>query len=237
MEAVNHSLAGDTGTTLTDGTIMVCQCRIPSWADETHLTIGLSLLSPHLHPEINRYHRLEDRLARLTARLLLRKALQLFGLGDQGALGHWGRESQGRPFLKGSIADISISHANPWAVTAVSLKRRVGIDVELFRPLELSAIIPYLTGNEVVRIRQAARPEEEALHCWSMREAILKADGRGLLAPEAVIREIESTRTSAGLPWQVESLEFSEGCLYLACDRPAECLRRDEWEFEELLVS
>lgn len=219
-----------------DSTIMVCQCRIPHWADQTHLAQGLSLLSPHLHPEINRYHRLEDRLARLAARLLIRKALLLLGLSGDGSLGQWGREPLGRPFLRDSSADVSMSHANPWAVCAVGINCRIGIDVELFRHLELSAVFPYLTPDEKERISQADRPEEAALHSWSLREAILKADGRGLLAPEEVVRDIRSLRTAAGHPWHLESLEFGEGCLYLACDQPADCLRREEWGFAELLI-
>lgn len=219
-----------------DGTILVAQCRLPPRADAAYLARGLSLLPPHLHPDITRYHRLEDRLARLVARLLIRASLHALGLVQEGALEHWRKDGLGRPYLQGSGADISISHAHPWVVTAMGIRRRVGIDVETFHPVEQSAITPYLTPLEQERIRHAERPEVEALLCWSLREAILKADGRGLLAPEAEIRDIGAARTPAGEPWQVERLEFSGGCLYLACDRQAACLRREEWEGEGLLV-
>ena len=81
-----------------------------------------------------------------------------------------------------------------------------------------------------------ARPEVEALHCWSKREAILKADGRVLLALETTIRDITATRTPAGEAWRVKRLEFDDGCLYLACDGDTESLRRNEWHFAEFFT-
>ncbi|MCK5540939.1 MAG: 4'-phosphopantetheinyl transferase superfamily protein [Deltaproteobacteria bacterium] len=220
-----------------DGTILSGQCRIPAWANAEHLACGMSWLPVALHPEINRYHRLEDRLARLTARLLIRKTLQVLGLSRESTLDDWHKSPHGRPFLLNSYADISISHANPWVVSAVGLKCRIGIDVEIFRPFELDALIPYLTATEVGRIQKSSRPEVEALHCWSKREAILKADGRGLLAPEATIRDIAAARTPAGEAWRVKRMEFDDGCLYLACDGATDSLRRNEWSFTELLLS
>lgn len=220
-----------------DGTIIGSQCRVPAWANVEHLACGMARLPVALHPEINRYHRFEDRLARLTARLLIRKTLQVLGLSRESTLDDWHKTPHGRPFLRNSYADISISHANPWVVSAVGLKCRVGIDVETFRLLELDALIPYLTRTEVERIQKAVRPEVEALHCWSKREAILKADGRGLLVPDATIRDISAVRTPAGEAWRVKCLEFNDGCLYLACDGYTDFLRRNEWSFTELLFS
>ena len=218
-----------------DGTIIVGQCRIPAWANAEHLGCGLARLPAALHPEINRYHRLGDRLARLTARLLTRKTLQALGLSRESTLDDWHKTPQGRPFIRNSCVDISISHTHPWVVSAVSVKCRVGIDVEIFRPFEFDVLIPYLTAVEIELIRKAARPEVEALHCWSKREAILKADGRGLLVPDATIREITAVRTPAGKAWRVKRLEFSDGCLYLAGDGDIDSLCRKEWSFKELL--
>ncbi len=219
-----------------DGTVSVCigQCRIPAWADATHLARGMALLPCALHPEITRYHRLEDRLARLTARLLLRKSLLFLGLDRESTLATWRREPEGRPFLADSDADVSISHANPWVVAGVGVNCRIGIDVETFRPLELDTLTPYLTPAERQRIAQAPSPDEEALRCWSLREAILKADGRGLLAPESLIRDIGTARTAAGAAWQIQTLELDGGCLTLACDRQAR-VQQKKWEFTELL--
>ena len=218
-----------------NGTIMVCQCRVPAEADAEVLARGLALLPLPLQSEVTRYLRLEDRLARLTARLLIRKTLHALTFSQESSLDLWQRDANGRPLLAGSRADFSISHANPWVVTAVGINRRVGIDVETFRSLELDSLLPYLTQAEAEQLRNTAQPEKAALHCWSMREAILKADGRGLLAPEETIRDIKEARTPAGDPWQVERLRFEEGCLYLACDRPASPLTRAEWSLKKLL--
>lgn len=217
---------------------MVCQCRIRASDGERELERGLALLPPFLRPEVTRYHRFEDRMARLAARLLIRMGLRSLGLEGDSALEFWRREPQGRPFLLGGRAGISMSHAHPWTVAALTTNGgRVGIDVEMFqRPLDVDSILPYCSEAEAEHIRQAECPKESALHCWSMREAVLKADGRGLLAPEEMIRGISMTRTPAGRRWLVERLEFNDGCLYLAHDHEPAIVRREEWCFTDLLV-
>jgi 4'-phosphopantetheinyl transferase len=120
-------------------------------------------------------------------------------------------------------------------VSGVGINCRIGIDVEMYRPLDIKAFIPYLTTAEQEYVRRAAYPERELLHCWSMREAVLKADGRGLLARESSIRNIHSLKTQTGEPWQVEQLEFDHGSLYLACDCSHPAPHREQWNFTELL--
>ena len=216
--------------------ILIGRCRIPENAEAEGLMRGLSLLSNVFHHEINRYHRVEDRLSRLCARLLLRKLFQSLGLSRESSLTNWYRDKNNRPFIRASGADFSISHAYPWVVVAVGTGCRVGIDIEVLQTLELNAFTPYFTKNELTQIRASLQPEVAALHFWSMREAILKADGRGLLAPEAEVRYINSLRSPAGDPWIIKNIDFSEGCLYLACDKDVSSATIKECEYMELLV-
>jgi len=218
-----------------DAEVFIGQCCIPSRTDTADLLCGLSRLPTGLHADINRYQRLEDRLARLTARLLLRKILQRLDFIRESTLEGWCRSPEGRPFFQESRVDFSISHTSPWVVSAVALNCRIGIDVELYRSLDINSFAPYLTGAELKRVREARYPDREVLHCWSMREAILKADGRGLLIRDDSIRNICSVKTPAGRPWQVEQLDFTEGSLYLASDCRHPHLHREQWNFEELL--
>ncbi len=224
-------------TSNTKPTIVFGQCRIPVWAETEHFERGISRLPDHLHADIRRYHRLEDRLSRLVTRLLVQKILQIFGLWGESSLSGWRKTAWGRPFLKDSIVDISISHAGLWAVGAAGFNCRIGVDVEVFRPLDLTIFTPYFTTTEMARVQTAAQPVAEALNCWSLREAILKADGRGLSLPEAQIRDITGLLTPAGTAWRVRPLVFADGCLYLACDQEIDALDRYEFDFLELVNS
>ncbi|EXJ13525.1 4'-phosphopantetheinyl transferase family protein [Imhoffiella purpurea] len=218
-----------------EAAVLICSCRLPPWAGEEELRRGLSLLPPSLHREIERYRRIEDRLARLTARLLLRAGLGLWGLDADNALAALTRDANGRPSLTGSDLDISISHSNPWVVTGFGRGCRIGLDVEVYRPLDPAIFEPYLAQDERSRIARDENGWMEALRCWSLREAILKADGRGLLAPEAVVRDIHRLCSPSGEPWLTERLDIPDGCLYLACDVRAIPERR-EWRLQELLI-
>lgn len=218
------------------GTIFVGQSRIPCLAGTKHLATGLSLLPPHIHPEITRFHHMEDRLASLTARLLVRKVMRVHGFTAESTLEHWQKDVHGRPLLKGSGVDISISHAYPLVVCAVGVACRIGIDVEKIRSVDIWALAPFLMPHEWERINSATHPQEEALLCWSRREAILKADGRGLLAPDEIIRDINAIRTPAGQPWQVMPLECTGGCLFLAMEQGTTHISRVEWAFSELFM-
>ncbi len=211
--------------------IHIGQCKIPNRATEEDLERGLSLLPVAMHEEIKRYNLITDRLSRLVARLLVRQTLLECELMHDSTLQCWKKDVKGRPFLKDSCADISVSHAYPWVVSAVGVRCRVGIDIELYQQIEVNAFLPYLSAAEAAHISNSDNPEEETLHCWSRREAVLKADGRGLMVPEDTIRNITSSATSTGKDWHVKNLDFDKGCLYIASD--ISCLiERKEWDFK-----
>lgn len=215
--------------------ILLFRCRVPAWAGEEHLAAGLAHLPARLQAGILRYRRLPDRLQRLVARRLLGKALETAGLGRFASLESWRTDPRGRPYLEGCAADFSVSHSAPWVVGALAVGARVGVDIETCRSMELEGISPYLSAPELARIAGAAEPCREALRCWVMREAILKADGRGLLAPEKDIRNIRNLKTPLGHAWRVENLPVEQACLCLATDHAtAPILVRDR-DFQTLL--
>ncbi len=95
-------------------------------------------------------------------------------------------------FGKPRLADrpsvhFSLSHSGDRAVLAVSERHEMGIDIERVRPLDhLDLARRYFHPNEVTAI-EGVRPTEEQLlaffRTWTLKEAIVKAIGRGLSIP------------------------------------------------------
>lgn len=215
--------------------ILLYRCRVPGWAGTAHVAAGLGRLPARLHGDILRFRRTQDRLHRLVARRLLGEALRDCGLERLCDLNGWRKDRWGRPGLEGTEADFSLSHSGPWVVCALAPHARVGVDIETYRPLELDGLRPYLSPAELARIVRDATPDREALRCWSLREAVLKADGRGLLAPEEVIRNIQALKTPQGAPWRVENFATEGACLYLATDHATAPVVLKDRNFRQLL--
>lgn len=95
-------------------------------------------------------------------------------------------------FGKPRLADhpsvhFSLSHSGDQAVLAVSDQREIGIDIECVRPLDhLDLARRYFHPNEVAAIESARPPDEQLLaffRIWTLKEAVVKAIGKGLSIP------------------------------------------------------
>jgi 4'-phosphopantetheinyl transferase len=96
--------------------------------------------------------------------------------------------AHGKPGLaSGSgTADLrfNLSHSHGLALFALTLGREVGVDVELVRPTLREARLAerFFSPQEVAALR--ALPEsaqrEAFFHCWTRKEAYIKAQGEGL---------------------------------------------------------
>ena len=194
-------------------------CRLDSEPSGGELARFLTRLPPALHPEVTRYRRPVDRWLHLAARLLLGRVLVEAGLAEYSGLDAWRRDERGRPFLDGAEADLSLSHTRGLAACAVGRGCRVGLDVEELAPVEPADFTPYFCDQERELLRANPRPGEMAVRLWSRREAVLKADGRGLLAPESEVRRAGGDAWIGGVRWLLREVAVGERwCAYLALD-------------------
>ena len=147
--------------------------------------------------------RAADRLSYAAAHALLRRALgQALGVAP-GAL-QFAREALGRPRLAapaGHTIDFNLSHTDGLVAAAISYGGRVGVDVECSGrdPTALAALYTDATLHElrafglrddeiaqIAALPEALR-ESHFLDGWTLREAVAKADGRGLSIPFSAI--------------------------------------------------
>lgn len=120
-------------------------------------------------------------LGRALLRMLLRREFAGRKLPDSLPRNAWGK-----PELPGSGIEFSISHAGQSVWLAMTRAAPVGIDVEMATachdPLPL---IDALHPRERAEIRHCATAEaaRHFLRCWTRKEAVVKATGRGLFHP------------------------------------------------------
>lgn len=83
-----------------------------------------------------------------------------------------------KPFLAGEKYHFSISHCADFAAAIVSRNRRVGIDVELMRPLVTQLIPKFLSDQERNMLYRQTILEQSTI-MWSAKESVFKWYGEG----------------------------------------------------------
>jgi 4'-phosphopantetheinyl transferase len=144
-------------------------------------------LSPDEQRRAARFHFERDRIRFMAARGALR-----------GILGAYLRRPPAEivfaysPHGKPSLADepslsFNISHSGDWALCAVALNRRIGVDIESIQPELAGQSIAerFFSPREVAELRALPSAEQSAafFRCWTRKEAFVKARGEGLSLP------------------------------------------------------
>ncbi len=137
--------------------------------------------------KINRYVRWQDRQTGLFGKLLLLKGLTEYGGYSPDCLNSLSYNDFGRPFIDSDI-DFNISHSGDYVVCAVADREKVGIDIEKIRPIVLSDFKNYMTSLEWEDIAASDRQYEMFYEHWTMKESVIKAEGRRLSIPLTDIR-------------------------------------------------
>lgn len=138
------------------------------------------LLSTDQQERNKRYHRWQDRHAHLLGRMLLANGWRIYEQ-EGNPLTSMQYNAYSRPFIDGNI-DFNISHAGNYVICAIGEALKLGVDIEQCRELELELEHYENTMNveQWVEIHNAITPSSAFFRYWVMKEAVIKADGKGL---------------------------------------------------------
>lgn len=177
-----------------------------------------------------RFHHAADAVRSAATRAVLRRELAA-ALGQAPAALRFTRSARGRPALAGepSPLDFNVAHGGDHALVVWSRVRRVGIDVE---PLRLSwdwrPLARMVLGEaDARRIASAPEPAALFLDVWTAKEALLKADGRGIaggLDSFSVLSDDGSAPRVAGSSALAEDLRRFEARWLRALPAHAACV-------------
>jgi 4'-phosphopantetheinyl transferase len=160
---------------------------------------------------------------------------------------------RGKPALDAPWSDsairFNVSNSDDVALLAVALDRELGVDVEHVRePRDFDSLAAqFFASGEVAQLRSL--PEEERreafFHCWTRKEAVLKAVGTGLAFPldKVVVTLNPGDRArviafnddpAAPAQWWLESLaplpEYIGALAAIGTPLEVQCWRADSFE-------
>ncbi|CAM1358471.1 4'-phosphopantetheinyl transferase family protein [Tenacibaculum xiamenense] len=154
---------------------------------------------PHdFHEKARRFRFWNDRQAFVLGKLLIKKILNDYtnlGLKDVQYTKY------GKPFVPDRIS-FNISHSGKYVICLFSLtKSLLGIDIEkIDSKINISDFKEVLTHQESLKIMNSKDQIEAFYEIWTIKEAGMKADGRGLNIPlkeiyiDSQYVEIETTK-------------------------------------------
>lgn len=127
----------------------------------------------------------------------------------------------GKPLLAGG-PHFSLSHSGDWIALALSRHAAIGVDIEFASTVDHRPIhARVLDADELLQVRRAEDPGHAFLACWTRKEAVLKACGRGLgVALQQVHCAQGSTAWCGQQAFHVLTRPWCGGMLSVACEQP-----------------
>ena len=133
-----------------------------------------------------RFVRWQDRHANLLGKILLREGMKKHGYPPD-CLKKISYTEYNRPFIDGAI-DFNISHSGNYVVCAINMVGRVGIDVERMKSLHIEEFKDCMTDEEWRAIQGSPDHLEKFYDLWTLKESVVKGDGRGMSLPLPEVR-------------------------------------------------
>ncbi len=159
----------------------------------------------------------EKRLKFLAGRYLLFKALiELDELIDNVNF-----DGYDRPYLKNAPIDFNISYSSNLVLLALVKHGRVGIDIETICDINLDNFKSAMSEAQWQAIITSTDPIQEFYRLWTIRESVVKADGRGLAIPMSDIDIDTGLAHCMGKRWYTCPVELGPSYMaHLAWDYP-----------------
>ena len=164
----------------------------------------LAGLPPAWQRKVLGRRRAASQVSTLFGALLLQHVLEQQAAGY--GLAQVRHTADNRPHLPGQALDFNISHAGRYAVCALSPAGRVGVDLEHRTRADLAPFAPHFAPAEWAALQAAPDPQRAFCRLWTQKEAVAKADGRGLNIPLRDIRIGPGQAQVAATRWHLQEV-------------------------------
>ena len=164
----------------------------------------LNKLPEFIRLQISKYRFWQDAHATLLGKLLLAKALEDH-FKDQYTLGDIKYLNHNKPHIHESF-DFNISHSGDYVICALSHEGKIGIDIEKIKPINYVEFKRVFRDDELKDIHESEQPYEKFFDYWTKKEAVIKADSRGMTIPLKDIFLEENDATVFNCTWFLREL-------------------------------
>lgn len=159
-----------------------------------------------------------DQMRSLAAKLLVVEALAPKRPVTE-LLSNWKTGEYGCPYIPGKT-HFNLSHSGNVVIIAVG-HRPLGIDVEQIRDVDFELLKNYMRTEEWEDIYRSDDPRARFFHYWTVKEALMKAEGMGFHLPLEEIALTGSGAVIRGKQWHLQSLSIKDGYhAHLATEEP-----------------
>lgn len=213
--------------------IKVLYAHFPKRLPDTLQKQYLNCLPQRFRESTARYRRWEDQHAHMLGKLLLRLGLERHGYG-QDVLSELHYTFENRPYLPDNT-DFNISHTDNYVVCAIAKDMILGIDIERIKPIDFSDFD--ITMNEIQwkEIKEATDPTRQFFEYWTLKESLIKADGRGLSIPLTELVWKDSQLQHDGRKWHFQSVYIADEIpCHVASNKPEESVTLEKIDFTDL---
>ncbi len=133
----------------------------------------------------------KDQQLHLSGRLLLLQLLTNKNWGWEHLEAGIGYDENRRPHFHALPGDFNISHSGTKVFCVVSDKQTIGGDIEEIRQVVLTDFKRVMNDNQWFTIHQHQNPLLKFFQYWTIKESVIKADGRGLQMslPDLLIKD------------------------------------------------
>lgn len=142
------------------------------------LALYTNMLPPDLKIRNSGFLKWQDKHSNLFGKLLL-----IQGIKDIGAnislISKMNYDEYNRPYLSPEF-DFNISHSGDYVLCAIGENIKLGIDIEKIRDLDFNYFNKTMTNSQWYNINLSEKPLSTFFHYWSIKESVIKADGKGL---------------------------------------------------------
>lgn len=170
----------------------------------------LNLLPLVIQENILKYSRWQDAHASLYGKLLLSHGLKELGLDS--SLDNLKYTNYNRPYIEGNM-DFNISHSGEHVVCAFSTKSKIGIDLEKIKAISISDFKNQFHEQEWDHIMNSENKYFWFYYYWTAKEAVIKADGRGLSIPFIDFRIKDQQAFLDENLWHLKTIDLFENYL------------------------
>ena len=187
----------------------------------------------HIQADTLRYIQCHDRHTRLYGKLLLKKGLKELGFSDE-VLSGMVYSPFSRPYLKEiHHIDFNISHSNNLVVCAISNDNtRLGIDTQFIQQIDFNDFRFVMNDHQWEIIHQSQSPQSTFFKFWTIKESVIKADGRGMSIPLKDIPTCQTTVTLDNEKWHLKEICLNNKySTYLASNKPVHEIYMQKCEF------
>jgi len=152
------------------------------------------------------YRRWQEAQSSLLGRLLLRYGLQTYGYTNC----QINYTKYKKPYFNNNPIRFNISHSGRIVICSITTWGNIGIDIEKMKPIDINDFRKQMTMFEWNTISNSENVRSAFYDYWTRKEAVIKANGKGLYIPLNSFNVISLKAVLENQPYFLKELEISE---------------------------